>query len=472
MTIPDRPDTAGDDDAPPAVPRDESVPAKALRHSTDLLRLAWPVMLSRAGILVMAYADIAMLGRYVEGAVGVSNLGIAIFVPIMVVSIGLVSGMVPVISQAHGAGNRAECGRAWRRAMSWAVFVSLFGMLVVWHGESWLLVFGQTPELAAEGGAVAVALAPGLLAQVVFAACAFYMESTRRPLVALGAMVAANLVNVPLNWVMIYGNLGFPELGAVGAAIASTIARFLAAGWMIWAILSQPDPHGAGVRGPWEGVWGPGGWRAGVMMRKLGLSAGLSNGFETVGFAAMTLFAGTLGLAALDAYAISHNLVSTTFMIGLGLSVATGVRVGQATGQGQKREAAFAGWTGLLVALAVMGTIATLVFVFRDTLVLAYTDKADLAARAAGVFAFAALVFVPDALQVVMGQAVRALGDAWVAVLCYIVSFLVLMVPLGWWLVTHGGWDERGLVLAVAIACVVATVTLAWRFRVLTRLRR
>lgn len=458
-------------DTPLSPYENEPVRTKIVRHSTALLSLAWPVMLSRAGILIMAYADIAMLGRYVEGAVGVSNLGIAIFVPVLVMAIGLVSGMVPVVSQAFGAGRWAECGQAWRRAISWSVFVSIFATLIVWHGETWLLLFGQTPELAAQGGDVAMALSAGLLAQVVFAACAFYMESTNRPMVALRAMVAANLANVLLNWIMIYGNLGFPEWGTVGAALASTLARFMAAGWMVWAILAQSNARAAGVRGPWEGIWGPGGWRAGVAMRRLGLSAGMSNGFETIGFAAMTMFAGFLGVAALDAYAISHNFISTCFMVGLGLAVATGVRVGQATGMGQPREAAFAGWTGLLVATGVMGALALLVLLFRDWIVLAYTDKAETAARAAALFLFSAFVIVPDSLQVIMGQALRALGDAWVAVLCYIVSFLVVMMPLGWWMIEHGGWDERGLILAIIIACTLATVMLAWRFRVLTRVR-
>ena len=456
----------------PTVP---TVRTELTHHASDLLRLAWPVMLSRAGILVMAFADIAMLGRYSEQAVGVSNLGIAIFVPIIVVSIGLVSGMVPVVSQAYGAGSWQECGHAWRRAMAWGVFVSLIGALVCFYGAAVLhmargLGLALDPGQISAAGAVCVALAPGVIGQVLFAACAFYLESVRRPLFALVAMLAANVVNVALNWVMIFGNLGWPEMGAEGAAWASTLARFVAFGVLLWVILRQPLAEEAGLRGPWGSIWGPGGWRAGRMMRKLGASAGLSNGFETVGFAAMMMFAGTLGTAALAAYAISHNLVSTLFMIGLGLAVATGVRVGQATGARDPRGAALAGWTGLLVALAIMGTLTVLVLIFRHEVAAVYTDDPDLAARCAAVLAISAFIFLPDCLQVVMGQALRALGDAWVAVGCYIISFVGIMVPLGYWL-TRGApeMDERGLVLAIVAACAVATVLLCWRFRMLTR---
>lgn len=439
------------------------------RHVADLMRLAWPVMLSRAGILVMAFVDIAMLGRYGPGAPGVAGLGLAVFVPVLVMAIGLVSGMVPVVSHAWGAGDRAEAGRGWLRALSWGALISCIGMILVWPAGHLLVWLGYPPEIAAEAGEVVHALAPGLPAQALFVACAFYLESTERPIWTLLAMVLANVVNLVLNWIMIFGHFGWPEMGATGAALATTIARFVALVPMFWVILAQPNVRESGVREPWGSIWGPGGWRAGRMMRRLGISAGLSNGFETVSFAAMMMMAGTLGTAALDSYSFSHNLIATSFMVGLGLSIATGVRVAQAAGAGNMREAMMAGWTGVGIGFAMMGMIGVLVLLFRDHAVLAYTDVPELVSRTASLFLFTAFVFVPDTLQVVLGQAVRALGDVWVPIGAYVFSFILLMLPLGWVLTGPAGWDERGLVLAVIIGCLSATLLLGLRFRALTR---
>ncbi|MEM8698657.1 MAG: MATE family efflux transporter, partial [Pseudomonadota bacterium] len=301
-----------------------------------------------------------------------------------------------------------------------------------------------------------------------FAVCAFYLESTRRPRFAMIAMLLANLVNLVFNWVLIFGNLGLPEMGAVGAGIASTIARFAALGLILWYIYAQKEPEEAGVSGPWETFWGPGGWRAGWMMRKLGFSAGVSNGFETFGFASMSLFAGRLGSEALDAYSISHNMVSTLFMVGLGLAIATGVRVGIEQGKGCPEEATFAGWTGLLAALVIMGGLGLVVYACRDMLAWIYTDDPAVQARVVGIFVISAFVFLPDTAQIVMGQAVRALGDAWVPILCYALAFLVLLIPMGWVMLAKFGWDERGLVIAIITACTLATISLSWRFYLLT----
>jgi MATE family multidrug resistance protein len=262
-----------------------------------------------------------------------------------------------------------------------------------------------------------------------------------------------------------------PELGAVGAALASTIVRFGAAAGMVLYIVTRPRARAAGVVGPWQTFWGPGGWAAGRSMRTLGLSAGLSNGFETIGFAAMTMFAGQLGTLPLDAYSLSHNLLSTLFMVGLGLAVASGVRVGIEMERDRPDEAAFAGWVGLLAVVVVMTSLGSLVVINRGTIAAVYTDDPVIADRAMGLFVLSAFVFVPDSAQVVMGQALRAMGEAWVAVACYTVSFVVLMVPLGWIMVNPLGYDERALIGAIIAACTLATALLSWRFHWLTQRR-
>ena len=197
-----------------------------------------------------------------------------------------------------------------------------------------LEVIGQAPELVAGGAGVAHMLAAGALLQIAFTAASFYLEGTGRPKPGLYAMIGANGLNVALNWLLIGGRIGAPELGAPGAALATTISRLvMVAGLLIW-MLRLPDF--ASWRGRPLTLWGPGGWAPGAEMRRIGLAGGAAYFFETVAFAAMAQAAGLLGATPLAAYTILHNVETTVFMIALGLSVATAVHAGQAAGAGDR----------------------------------------------------------------------------------------------------------------------------------------
>ena len=152
-------------------------------------------------------------------------------------------------------------------------------------------------------------------------------------------MAGANLVNLGLSWLLIGGRLGFPELGAPGAALgrdARPRGRW-SPGLLVWMLRL---PEFAAFRGRRPRLWGPGGWAAGAEMRRIGIAGGAAYFFETVAFAAMAQAAGLLGAEALAAYTILHNVETTVFMIALGLSVASAVRIGQAAGAGDRDRGA------------------------------------------------------------------------------------------------------------------------------------
>ena len=446
----------------------EGFGARLSRHLSALAGLAWPVMLSRAGILAMALVDVVMLGRYDTLALGQASLALGLFIPIMVTCVGLQMGTLSIVARRYGAEQPGECVAAWRRALPWATVTSLVGAALIWEGERWLLLIGQDPELAAGGGGVARMLAPGLMLQVLYVACAFYLEGTGRPKPALVAMLVANLMNVGLNWLFIYGNGGAPELGAVGSALATSLVRaFLFLSLLIY-ILRLPELRAARGR-LGGGFWGPGGWAAGREMRRLGKAAGLSVFFETTAFGALTQMAGLIGPTALGAYTIAHNLEATVFMVALGLSVATGVRTGAAAGAGRMDEAAFAGWSGLVACALVMALIGATIHAAGPWIAEIYTSEAALAAAAAALLPIVAFSVIPDGMQIVVGQCNRALGDAYVAASLYFVAFWGIMVPLAALFALHLGMGAPGLMVATVVGASTSVLMQAARFRALLR---
>ena len=447
----------------------ERLRPRLARHMGALAALAWPVMLSRAGILLMSLVDVVMLGRYDTLALAEASVALGLFVPVMVTGVGLQMGTISIVSRRHGASDVEGTVAAWRRALPWAALTGAAGAALLWFGEDWLRLIGQEPRLVEGGGAVSRVLAPGLMLQVLYVASAFYMEGTGRPKPALYAMAAANVLNVALNWLLIYGNAGAPELGAVGSAWATTGVRVFLVLLMTGIVLTRPEVRAAGRRALGGGVWGPGGWAHGAEMRRLGAAAGLSVFFETTAFGALIQMAGLLGAGALAAYSIAHNLQTTIFMTALGLGVASGVRAGGAAGAERMDEAAFAGWTGLAAAAAVMGLLGLGLVFGAEAIVNLYTEDAALAARAAPLLAVAGVAVVPHGMQIVMGQCNRALGDAFTASSLYLAAYWGVLTPAAWALAFPLGYGAAGLVAATGLGAAASVILQGARFRALCR---
>jgi MATE family multidrug resistance protein len=442
-------------------PAEPAVSARLIRHWAALFRLAWPVMLSRAGVLVLAMADVVMVGRYDTLALAQLSLGVAVFIPVLVAGIGCLVGIVSVTARGHGAG-ATDLAQVALRGLWWSVLVGAIATVPVLFGGTILSLIGQAPELADGGGAVARMLAAGAFFQIVYVGASFYLEGTGRTKPGLVAMAAANVANIGLNAVLIGGGLGMPAMGAEGAALATTLARLLmAVGLVVWMLRL---PEFDGLRRAALRPWGPGGWAAGGEMRRIGLAGGAAYFFETFAFAALAQAAGLIGTTALAAYTILHNIEATVFMIALGLSVATAVRVGQAVGAGDGAEARLIGIAGLSAAMALIGGIGLVLLAFAPQVTAFYSSDAALIARAAPLFAILAVTMIFDAGQVVMGQSTRALGDGWGTTLAFFIAFWLVMVPVSLALAFLTPLAEAGLFIGTGIGCLAALVLLGRRF--------
>ncbi|MFT3973844.1 MAG: MATE family efflux transporter [Amaricoccus sp.] len=447
-------------------PSAESLGARLLRFWLALFRLSWPVVLNRAGLVLMGVVSVVMVGRYDTGALAGFALGNAVVMPLLVAGIGCLVGVIAVTAREHGGGG-AGTAEVALRGLHWSVAVGVAGSLAALFAGPILGLIGQEPALVSAGARVAVFLAPGVLLHLVFVAASFWLEGTGRTRPGLVAMAGANVVNLGLSWILIGGRLGAPEMGAAGAALATTLARaVMIVGFIGWLLRL---PEFAPFRGRFR-LWGPGGWAAGVEMRRIGVAGGASYFLETMAFATMAQAAGLLGETPLAAYSILHNIETTVFMVALGLSVGTAVRIGQAAGAGDRPAAGFAGFAGASAAIALAAVIGIVLFAAAPSVVGFYSSDPTLIARAAPIMAILALSMTFDAGQVAFGQATRALGDGWGTTLCYVGAFWGVMVPLGLGLAFWTPLAESGLFIGTAAGCIAAAGLLGLRFRhLLTR---
>ena len=425
-------------------------------------------MVSRLGILTIVAVDTAMTGWAGTRELAAFAISAAPHTPLLLIGVGLCTGTVVLASQAEGAGRLRETGfilrAAWRQA--WIAGVLLLGLF---HTGEWcLLALGQSRSLAIEGAEVLAMFGWGMPAVLVFAATTMFLEAIGRPVPGMVLMLIANALNAGFNWIFIYGHLGAPEMGAEGAALATSIARWIATIAIVgWAYATLGTVR-LGVR---PGRLGLGAnrrrraHRAGRRLLSMGIPIGAAHGFEAGAFASLTVFAGWLGGIEVAAFGIVLNLFALPFMPALGLATAANVRVGQAFGRRDGDGARQAAWAAFRIIGVLQSCLALGYILFAGFLAGLYTGEPAVLAIAVPAVRIVGLVLLPDALQVVLVGCLRGLSDVWPATGLFIAAFWGTMVPSAWWLGVHLELGAPGLVGSVGIGCLAAVALLALRFR-------
>jgi MATE family multidrug resistance protein len=429
------------------------------RNVLEALRLSWPVIVSRSSVMSMALVDTVMVGRFLTSELAYLSIGLIPFVPIYLIMLGMVMGTVVMSSAAFGSGNYKECGAVWRRSIPYAAVLGLLGCFISLFGEELLQFGGQSVEMARHGGQVMFILGLGLPAYLVTITTSLFLEGIKQPKPAMVMIIIANLFNVGLNWIFVYGHMGVPAMGAEGSAIATSIVRWLLAIVLIAYIWMMSGRHKFGVR-----LFPAGGWGGWMEQRRVGYSSAFSIGGESLGFASVGLFAGWLGEVPLAAYSIAHNLIAMAFMVSLGVASATVVRVGIARGQGDWVDLKLAGWTGLGVNSVFVGVIGIGFGLFPEILASVYTNDTAVIKQATPLITFCGIIIIADGGQAVMVNALRGAGGIWAPALIQNFAFMLLMVPLGWWLAINSGSGVIGLYEAIFIATTLSLLLLSLRF--------
>ncbi|MFV3073163.1 MATE family efflux transporter [Niveispirillum fermenti] len=445
-------------------PKRETAFRRIRRHVGELVRLSVPVIIAQAGVMTMALVDTVMVGRYDARELayyGLGNMPVGVMLGVM---IGLLMGVLVLSAQAVGRGEDHLTGRIWRRSLPYALLIGFTVAGACLTGEAFLLLTGQDPELAHGGAGIMRVVALGMPAAALHLATSLYLEGMKRPLPGMVAMLIGNVLNVGLNWLLVWGNWGFPAMGAQGAAWSTTVLRWLGAIGLVAYVWWHPRRVEWGIRGGFAG-W----WRHAAEQRKVGYAAGLSNGLEGSAFAGLGLFAGWLGAAAMGAYTIALNLTALPFMCALGLASATSVRVGNAFGAGDARETRLAGWTGLGVSTVCLALVGVLFLHYPGEIAGQFTHDATVTALAAPLIALTAWLLVADGGQVVMAHALRGRNDTWVPTILHFCSYYAIMMPVAYLLAFRFGQGVLGLYQGIFVASFVSVTFLSVRFWWLSR---
>jgi MATE family multidrug resistance protein len=443
-----------------------------LRELSPLLRLAGPVILAEIGWMVMGIVDTIMVGPLGPAAIGAAGLGSGVFTAIAIFGMGLMLGLDAFVSQAHGAGDEAEC-RRWLHSGVWlaaALGPSIMGF--AWLVYASLDAWGLHPEIRVLVGPYLRGLSFGALPLLFYAAFRRYLQGMHVVRPVMFALITANVVNAIANWILIYGHLGARAFGVEGSAWATTIARIWMAGFLLVAIRrvhrrqhvpAPPKPHGEGGPAPpkhGEGV--P--WTLDVARIKrlvaLGFPAASQVTLEVGVFAAATALAGKLDPVSSGSHQIALNIAALAFMVPLGLSSAGAVRVGHAVGARDLSRAVRAGWTALTTGGVIMAMIALVLFLWPALLISVFTTDQRVIDIGVRLLAIAAAFQLFDGTQAVVTGVLRGVGETRMPMIINVIGHWLFGLPVGYALCYWYGWGVLGLWIGLSIGLIFTALVL------------
>ncbi len=433
-----------------------------------LWRLSWPILVGQLATVGMNVADVAMAGHAsAEDLAGVS-LGVSLWHIAIVTLMGLLMAVNPIVAQHVGSGARERIGHTVRQALWKALGAGLLAM-----GLLNLVAVVVLGRLHADP--VVLALARDFVLVIGFALpafCAFrvlygYSASINqtRPMmvIALGALG----LNIVVNWLLVYGNLGFPRLGGVGCAWATLMCIHFELAVMVWWIRRAPAYRDTSPFTRFE----PPHWREIRGLLRLGIPISITYFAETSAFSMIALLVAGFGTTEVAAHQIALNFISLVFMLPMSLGIALLTRVGQALGAGDPVVARFRAWTGVSLAVGTAALASLGMALFNHGIASLYTRDLPVAVLAAHLLVIAAIFQLSDATQVVVACAVRAYKITRVPMFIHLGSFWGLALPLGCVLGLAPAWlpwrpvqamGAEGFWIALVVGLSVAAVSLVW----------
>jgi MATE family multidrug resistance protein len=410
-------------------------------------------------MMLMGVVDTIMVGHVSPQDLAAVALGNIYFFACAVFGMGLLFSLDPVVSQAVGAGDREAMARGVQRGLVLALGLTLAAGLLLLAAEPVLVMLRQPPEVIPRAAGYARATIPGVLPFYVFVVLRQTLQARGHVLPILAAMVVANLGNVLFNWILVYGNLGAPALGAVGSGWASSLSRTVMAASLLavsWPLLRHqllPFRPEALRRRPL------------VRMLRLGMPIGAQMGLEYGAFGLAGVLMGLLGTISVAGHQIALNLAALTFMVPLGISQATAVLVGRGVGASDPDRARRAAMGGLAVGAGFMALTMALFLAIPEPLARIYSSDAPVVALAAALLPIAALFQVFDGIQVVALGVLRGVGDTRVPMLLNLLGFWLAGLPVGIVLAFRGGMGPQGLWWGLALGLALVAVLLVTRIR-------
>ncbi len=420
-------------------------------------------MLSQLGHMMVNVADAVMVGQLGATPLAAASLANVIFHLLLMFGIGISYGITPLVAAADGEGNIPRSGQLLKHATLINVITGILLFGIVLAGNRTLAYLNQPEHVVTLATPYLNIITLSMVPLMIFQTYRQFAEGLSDTKTAMKIVIITNLFNVGLNYILIYGKLGFPAMGLNGAGWASLISRIILAGWMAFYVFRSFVSYRIGFTF--------GNYRK-VIFRKIlniGLPAGFQYIFEVGAFGFAVIMIGWLGTNALAAHQIAINMAAISYMAASGLSAAATIRVGNQWGRKDIEQLRTAAFTIFGMVIVFMAFCAAVFVAGREFFPSLYIDDPEVISIAASLLVIAGFFQLSDGIQVVSLGALRGLEDVRIPTLLTFLAYWVLALPAGYLLAFPLGMGVRGIWTGLLIGLTIAAIVLFLRFRHLTR---
>jgi MATE family multidrug resistance protein len=418
-----------------------------------MLGLAMPLVMAELGWMTMGVVDTMMVGRLPDSAraIGAVSLAGILYIAVAIFGAGLMLGLDTLVSHSYGAGDVEDCHRSLVNGVYLSMAIAPVLMGIVRAVEPVLRAVKIEPSVLDQTIPYLRALNWSTLPLLLFFVLRRYLQGMSLAKPVMFALVSANFVNLLGNWILIWGHGGFPAMGTVGSGWSTCVARIYMMGVLLAFSFYYSHRHETGLRDArplpdFFRIW---------QLVQLGFPAATQFGMEVAVFAVATTLIGKLGAVPLAAHQIALNTVSLTYMVPLGISSAAAVRVGQALGRCDSHAASRAGWTAMALGASFMACMGVLLLVAPRIVVRVFTPDRVVIQTATGLLFVGAFFQLFDGLQTVATGALRGAGDTRTPMICHLVFYWLLGLPVGAFLCFPLGWGAQGLWAGLCLALIL-----------------
>lgn len=430
-------------------------------HYRTLLSIGIPIMIGQLGMIILSFADTMMVGHHSTSELGAASFVNNIMNLVIITGTGFSYGLTPIVSGLFGRKQLPEAGQALRCSLlanTLAAVIMMAALTILYFN---LANIGQPDELLLYMRPYYLVLLASLPFVMLFNAFKQFTDSITETRTSMWILLSGNLLNIIGNYILIYGKMGVPEMGVVGAGVSTLISRIVMVGIFLAVFLCKRS-----MKQYREGFFSLG-WSRQLVRRltTLGTPIALEMGMETASFSLSIIMVGWLGTIALASHQVMSTISQFTFMVYYGLGAAVAVRTSYFHGQGDTTNTRHVVTAGLRLMVMLEILLGGIIFLLRKDIGSWFTDSAEVSASVLTLMLPFFIYQFGDGLQINYANALRGIADVKPLMVIAFIAFFVISLPVGYLCGFVMGYGLVGVWMAFPFGLTSAGIMMWWRFR-------